>query len=186
MPLFIPFIAWAWLRERPAASVFPAVIIGFAGVALILKPGSELFSHAGVIGLLSGFTAAVAMTNIRRISDTEPATRIVFYFALVATLVSAVPMAWVWETPTLHAVLLMLFAGICATLGQLMLTRAYSLAPAARIGSLVYSAVVFSALLGWLLWDERPDWLSAIGTLLIVSAGMLANLRPVAGGETGD
>jgi drug/metabolite transporter (DMT)-like permease len=173
-PLFIPLIAWAWLGERPSPSVWLAVALGFAGVTLILKPGLGLLSWAGLIGVLAGLFAALAMTNIRRMSDTEPVTRIVLYFAVFATLISALPMAWAWHMPSWRDAALMLCAGLFATLGQLWLTRAYSLAPAARVGALVYSAVVYAALLGWLLWDERPDALSALGMLLVAAAGMLA------------
>jgi drug/metabolite transporter (DMT)-like permease len=176
-PLFIPLIAWAWLGERPPGAVWLAVAVGFAGVALILKPGFGLLTWAGLVGLLAGLFAALAMTNIRRISETEPVSRIVLYFALLGTAVSALPLPWAWQTPSWHDAGLMLGAGLFATLGQLWLTRAYSLAPAARVGSLVYSAVVFAALLGWLLWDERPDLLSVLGMLLVVAAGMLAT-RP--------
>jgi drug/metabolite transporter (DMT)-like permease len=173
-PLFIPLIAWIWLGERPSRGVWAAVVLGFAGVSLILKPGFGLLSHTGLVGLLAGLLAALAMTNIRRISDTEPVTRIVLYFALLGTLVSALPLFWAWQTPSWRDLALMLGAGLFATLGQLWLTRAYSLAPAARVGSLVYSAVVFAALLGWVLWDERPDGYSALGILLVIVAGMLA------------
>lgn len=173
-PLFIPLIAWAWLGERSPASVWLAVVLGFGGVALILRPGVGLPSWPALVGLMAGLFAALAMTNIRRLADTEPVTRIVLYFALLATLISAMPLLRVWQTPTLHETGLMLGAGLFATLGQLWLTRAYSLAPAARVGSLVYSAVVFAAVLGWLLWDERLGVFSMLGMLLVVAAGMLA------------
>src|SRR5699024_6659808 len=81
-PLFIPFIAWAWLDERPAARIFPAVAVGFVGVALILRPGLDWFESAGFIGLAAGLLAATAMTSIRRMADTEPALRIVFHFCV--------------------------------------------------------------------------------------------------------
>jgi drug/metabolite transporter (DMT)-like permease len=177
-PLFIPFIAWAWLGERPPAVVYPAVLLGFVGVAMILKPGPGLISSAGLVGLAAGLLAASAMTNIRYMADTEPVTRIVFYFAVFATLLSAAPALAAWQTPSPRALALMALVGLSATLGQLFLTRAYALAPAARVGSLIYSAVVFAAMLDWLFWDARPDGWSVIGTLLIVAAGMLASRMP--------
>jgi drug/metabolite transporter (DMT)-like permease len=153
------------------------VLVGFVGVLLILKPGSALFSPAGLVGLCSGVLAATAMTNIRYISDTEPATRIVFYFALCATGISAVPMGWAWQMPTGVAWLLMMCAGLFATLGQLTLTHAYSLAPAARIGSLIYSTVVFAGLIDWWIWNDVPDAYSVAGALLVAGASVLATRR---------
>jgi drug/metabolite transporter (DMT)-like permease len=173
-PLFIPLIAWLWLGEQPSARIWPAVVLGFAGVGLILKPGFGLFSQAGLVGLMAGLLTALSMTNIRSMSDTEPASRIVFYFALLAAPFSALPMLWAWQPLSVPELGLMLATAVLATLGQLGLTHAYALAPAARIGSLVNSVVVFAALLGWALWDERPDGYSVLGILLVIGAGMLA------------
>lgn len=172
-PLFIPFIAWLWLAERPAARIYPAIIIGFIGVGFILKPGLGLVSLAGLLGLASGLCAAAAMVCIRRMSATEPALRIVFYFTVLATLISTLPAAIWWEMPSTGSLLAMAAAGGFATLGQILITRAYSLAPAAHVGSLVYTAVIFATLWGWLVWAEVPDLASALGALLIIAAGMI-------------
>jgi len=173
-PLFIPFIAWAWLQERPSRAVYPAIVIGFAGVALILKPGAGVVSLAGVVGLCAGLFAAFAMVTIRRLSASEPTTRIVMYYSLLATLLSG---AWTlgdWHMPGAAAAGWMLGASAVGTSGQLLLTRAYSLASAARVGPLIYSAVVFAGVLGWLIWGETPDLLSLGGTALVISAGVIA------------
>ncbi|MGH8445818.1 MAG: DMT family transporter [Solimonas sp.] len=170
-PLWLPFIAWFWIGERPPFVVFPAALVGLAGIALIVKPGAGSFAGLGWpagIGLAAGILAACAMVSIRRISDSEPAERIVFYFALLATLISAVPMLWAWRTPGWHALLLLSGAGITATVGQLHLTRAYSWAPAARVGPFTYFSVIFSALLAWLFWGEHLDRWAALGALLVV------------------
>lgn len=173
-PLFIPFIAWAWLQERPSRAVYPAIVIGFVGVALILKPGTGVISLPGVVGLCAGLFAAVAMVTIRRLSASEPTTRIVMYYGLFATVISG---AWAlgdWHMPGLSAAGWMLGASAVGTAGQFLLTRAYSLAPAARVGPLIYSAVVFAGVLGWLIWGEAPDLLSLAGTVLVIAAGVIA------------
>lgn len=172
-PLFLPFIAWAWLSERPPARIYPAVAIGFAGVALILKPGLDWFGSAGFIGLVAGIMAATAMASIRRMADTEPTLRIVFYFCILGVLITFVPALLFWETPSPTNWLAMAGAGTFATLGQLTLTRAYSLAPAAHIGGLIYTTVLFAALIGWLFWGETPDLLSAVGALLVIAAAVI-------------
>lgn len=172
-PLFIPFIAWLWLGERPPARIWPAVAIGFAGVALILKPDSGLISLVGVIGLSAGILAATAMVSIRRMADTEPTTRIVFYFTTLATLISALPAMLAWQTPSTTVWLYMLGTGGLATIGQLMLTRAYALAPAAHVGSLIYTTVIVAGLLGWLIWGETPGLLDLVGVTLVMLAGVL-------------
>lgn len=172
-PLFLPFIAWAWLSERPPVRIYPAVALGFVGVALILKPGLGWFGSAGLVGLAAGILAAAAMTAIRSMADTEPSLRIVFYFCILGVLITMVPALLFWQTPTPANWLAMAGAGTAATLGQLTLTRAYTLAPAAHIGALIYTTVLFAALLGWLFWGETPDLLSAVGAALVIAAAVI-------------
>jgi drug/metabolite transporter (DMT)-like permease len=93
-PLFIPLIALVWLGETVPARLMFAIITGFVGVCLILKPGMMLLQPAAFIGLASALFAALAMVTIRRLSETEPIIRIVFYFSIVSTLVSAFPLLW--------------------------------------------------------------------------------------------
>lgn len=177
-PLFVPFIAWFWIKEKPPAIVFPASLLGLLGIAFIVKPGSEPINlSAGLVGVASGLFAACAMVSIRRISNTEPAPRIVIYFAAMATAISALPLLWAWKTPGLAEFMLLVGAGLFATAGQLNLTRAYACAPAARVGPFTYTAVIFSAVLAWLLWGEKLDRWSMLGSLLVVATCVLVSWR---------
>lgn len=178
-PLFIPFIAWMWIREPPPPVIFPAIALGLGGIVLIARPEAGLpVSLASVAGVLSGISAAGAMVSIRRIADTEPAPRVVFYFSALSTAISAVTLTWGWAPISARSLALLVGIGVLATLGQLCLTRAYALAPAARIGAFTYVAVVFSGLIGWLLWQERPDGSSLSGMALVVACCLLAGWRP--------
>jgi len=182
-PVFMPLIAMLWLREQVTALLWMALGIGFAGVVIILDPqlgapdGGPLagISPVALVGLAGGLLAALAKVTVRRLSRSEPAGRIVFYFALIAGLISAVPLPWAWQTPSPAALLGIIAIGGAATLGQLALTRGLTLAPASRMGAFGYSAVVFGAAYGWLLWDEPVTWGVAGGTLLIAIAGILAS-----------
>jgi drug/metabolite transporter (DMT)-like permease len=171
-PLWIPFIAWAWIGERPPWLVFPAIAIGLLGIGFIVQPGQHAVPPlAALVGVASGLFAACAMVGIRRISDTEPAPRIVFYFALLSTAITAVPLAWAWVMPDLRGWSLLIGAGLLATVGQLNLTRAYACAPAALIGPFTYLSVVFSAGLAWLIWDEALNRGSFIGIAQAQASG---------------
>ena len=179
-PLFIPFVAWLWIRERPSPLLLPVIGLGLLGVLLILRPDTLLAARgdaateARLFGLASGLLAALAMVSIRRMRDTEPALRIVFWFSLLASLASLPPAIWTRQLPPAETLWPMLGAGALAAIGQLMLTRAYALGTAARIGAIAYSVVLFSALLGWLFWDEVPDTTALIGGLLVNIACVLA------------
>ncbi len=127
-----------------------------------------------MIGALSGLLAAVAMVSVRGMSVTEPTVRTVFYFSAISTVVSAVPLLWAWRTPTVPALALMALAGFFATQGQLLLTRGYALAPAARVGPYTYMTVTFASAIGWILWREIPDSMTIAGAVLIGVSGVLA------------
>ena len=99
LPIFIPIIEWFWLKEPVSRQTKIAVIVGFIGIALVLTPGLGLFQAAGLVGLASGLLAALAIVGIRRMTATEPVVRVVFYFTVFGTLVSAIPLAWTWQTP---------------------------------------------------------------------------------------
>ncbi|GMR08907.1 MAG: DMT family transporter [Gammaproteobacteria bacterium] len=173
-PLFVPVIALLWLGESVPTPVRWALLIGYIGIIMILKPDASMFDSVAGIGVASGIFAALAMTSIRRMSDTEPTTRIVFYYSVISTLVSAIPLSWAWQSTSADNLLYMLIAGIAATSGQLLMTRAYAHAPAARVGPFMYLTVVFAAIFGWLIWTEVPDLLSFIGAALVVIAGVLS------------
>lgn len=174
-PLYVPFIAWLWVQERPSTRLIPIVVVGFVGVSLILRPSNPATAGwIGLIGLASGVMAAGAFVAIRRLARTEPAVRIVFYFTALSLGISIVPLLWLWQQPSAHALLLMAAAGACATLAQVCLTRAYALAPAAQVAPFNYLVVVFAAFWGWIIWNERSDVWSMIGALLVVGSSLLA------------
>lgn len=186
-PLFIPLIAWLWLREVPPWIILPVTLLGMVGIVLIIRPGGEeLLSVPALVGAASGVLAAAAMVSIRRISGTESTPRIVFYFSFFSTLVSTVPLLWAWQTPGGVALSLMILAGVMALIGQLCLTQAYALAPAARVGAVTYISVVFAGLIGWAVWSERPDALGISGAALVVVACMLATWQQKRKQETVD
>jgi drug/metabolite transporter (DMT)-like permease len=182
LPIFIPIIEWFWLKEPVSRQTKIAVIVGFIGIALILKPGSGLFQAAGLVGLASGLLAALAMVGIRRMTVTEPVARVVFYFTTFGTLVSSVPLVWAWETPGGHLLWALCAMGILAIMAQMCLTKGYSLAPAGQVGPFNYGNVVFAAFLGWLIWGETLDGLTLAGAVLTCSAGIIATYhseRPI-------
>lgn len=172
-PLFVPFIALVWLRERFRARLWVFISIGFVGIAFILKPTPASFNPVSLIALSAGLFAAFAMVTIRRLTHTEPSFRIVFYFGAVATAVSAVPLLWAWQTPPAALWAALIAMGILGTGAQLLLTRAYALAPAAMVGPFTYTTVAFAALFGAVLWQERLDPIAVLGIALVCMAGVL-------------
>ncbi|NJL59933.1 MAG: DMT family transporter [Desulfobacteraceae bacterium] len=173
-PLFMPILAYWWLNEPVSRYVRAAVIIGFVGMALIVKPGGDLFRPIALIGISSGILVSLSMVGIRRMSATEPPIRIVFYFTLISAIVSALPLMWTPIMLGIREFFLLILIGLFAVIGQIFLTQGYSLAPAAQVGPFGYGNVVFSAIIGWMFWDEALDNLTFIGAMLICTAGILS------------
>lgn len=176
-PLFIPFIAWIWLKERVEPTVALAVPLGFIGLLMILKPTVAVTPPA-LIGLLSGFLAAVAMVGIRRMAGVEPPLRTVFYFSLFSTLVSGLALPWGWQTPAGWHWLALLGIGGLAAGAQMLLTMAYNRAPAAQTGTYTYLAVLFGSLYGWIGWHEQFDVWSLVGMALVIGAAAWTSRLP--------
>jgi len=178
LPLFIPLVERAWLGEPTPRGAWKPLAIGLGGLLLILKPGLALFQPAALIGALGAVLAATAQVGVRRLTRSESVTKIVFYFSITSTTIACLPALLAWRTPDLSSAPSLLVLVACGTVAQLLMTRAYQLAPAAQVGPFIYSSVAFAALLDWVVFSRHPDGLSALGALLLVAAGILALRRP--------
>ena len=171
-PVFIPIIAFLWLREVPGRLLIVAVPVGFAGLLLALDPRAEI-NPAALVGLL----AALAKVTVRRLSRTEPTTRVVFYFAVLAMLISSLPLVWAWRTPSLGELGLLILIGAAGTAGQFLLTPGYAAASAAQVAPFTYFSVLFATGYGYLFWGELLSGQFVGGALLIAAAGVMAICR---------
>jgi drug/metabolite transporter (DMT)-like permease len=173
MAVFMPF----FFKERPRKILIAAIILGFIGVTILLKPSldtSELIG--GAAGLLSGLLAGLVYIQVTQLGRAgEPDWRTVFYFSLVCTLGGGLWMLLQHFTPaTWRDLLQLLGMGLAATIAQLCMTRAYRTGSPLVVGSLAYTTVLLASLFGYLLWSEAlsPDrWFAVI---LIVLSGIIS------------
>ncbi len=175
--LFLSALTVWVLKDKFHAPLTSALGIGFAGIVLLLHPTLEHDQLLpGLLGLISGILAGIALLNVRQLGVLgEPGTRVVFYFNLIATLVSGVWML----LDTLHRLSLsdlplLIALGASATFAQLAMTRAYRTGQTLVVGSLAYSTIVFSALIGLIFWDESLSLSAWLGMALIIASGMLS------------
>ncbi len=175
-PLFMPLIALLWLAERLRLQTIFAISLGFAGVLLVLGSGSEATLPA-LVGILGGVLAALAKTSVRRLGRSEPNLRVVAYFSLIGLVVSSLPLAWAWQPPDPDQWVLLVSIGVLGTLGQLLMTRGYAIAPSGQVSPFTYFSVIFGTLYGYLFWQEIPHHTFVAGALLIALAGILT-LQP--------
>jgi len=184
VPLFLPLVGRVWLGEPVPDRLWSVLVLGFGGIALVLRPGSSLFSPASLMGLLSAILGAVAQVSIRRLTRTEPPARIVFYFALIGALGAAPWALAAWRPPTALTWIILLGVGFFGALGQLALTRAYAKAPVAQVGPFIFVGPVFAGLFDWWLWSVLPDRLFVSGAALVIIAAVLTLRGGVPARET--
>src|SRR5690554_167164 len=156
--------------------MLPFSPVGLVGRNLVAERSIALFNSLSLVGLAASILAATAFVSIREMSDTEPAFRMVFYFALFSSLISAVPLIWAWQPLSSEQLILLCSAGLLAALAQIVMSRAYTLAPPGLIGPVAYLAIVFAGIFSLILWDEVPDLYSIIGAILIFAASLLSVL----------
>ncbi len=185
-PLFIPIIAYIWLKERISIWSKAAIMIGFIGVAIILDPDASEFTLIALIGLGGAGLASLAKVTIRKMGTTEPSARIVFYFALLSSIISSVPLIWAWVTPSWFELGMLCLMGTIGTIGQLMMTKAYTLAVPGRVAPFTYASLVYASIYGWVFWDEQLRWATLAGSLLIFIAGLLTLKKPKKSTTSGD
>lgn len=178
-PLFLPFFAYLWLREPTSKVNIIALLVGFAGVLTILWPSFGEHGHndwpviALWVGLLGAVLMALSKIAIRSMAATEPSQRIVFYYAVISSVVTLPGALINWQPVPFEIWGWLIALGIIASAGQLAITKGYRTAPTGAIGVYAYSAVLYGALMGWWFWDEIPLWSTWAGASLIILAGLL-------------
>ena len=177
-PIF--FVIWQILLRgfRPTRLAWLAVLLGFCGVVLLLRPsvdGDHLFG--AVLGLISGGLAGLAYFHIRQLGALgEPEWRTVFYFSLFSVVGALLWVGWHgfhWPEPA--DMVWLIGAGLFATGAQLALTRAYRRGKTTFSNALAYTTVIFASLFGALFFGERIDGLGWVSIGLIILSGVIAS-----------
>jgi S-adenosylmethionine uptake transporter len=165
--------------SRVDGRLIATVLLGFGGVALILRPTIEenQLWH-GLIGLLSGMIAATAYLQVTALGRAgEPVYRIVFYFSLGGMLLGALTTVWTgFHGHTWRGAALLLAVGVLATAAQMLMTRAYGTGKMLVNASLQYLGIAFSFGYGVLVFNDKVTWMALLGMLLIVCSGLAATL----------
>ena len=179
-PLFVALLITFFLNKKPSFYVCCLLLIGFFGAFLILKPtliGNSAF--AGFIGLLSGFGAGLAYLFMAQLGKVnEPDTRVVFYFTLLSSICAGLLMLLEdTNSEIFQHWWLLLGLGASATIAQLALTKAYRVGNTLKNAGLSYLTILFSSILGLIVFSETLDVLSLVGILLIIISGIVVSKK---------
>ena len=179
-PFFVTFFAWLFLKEKISKIQIPSLIVIFFAATLIIKPELDLKILPAFAGFLSAMAAGGAYTLVRYLGSRERPSTIVFCFSFISVL-GMIPLALIdFTVPTITQLLFLIGTGIFAAGGQFALTYAYKFAKASELAIYNYTNIIFSAIIGFIIWEEISDTLSIIGgsVIILVSLGVyLYNLR---------
>jgi drug/metabolite transporter (DMT)-like permease len=176
-PLFIPLVGRVWLKKAVRAPVLAGLGVGFVGVVLVLRPGLALFTNpVALIALAAALCSAFALVSVNQLSETEPAPRVLFYYFFVSTLASLPFAMRAWVAPTSIQWVFLGGIGLMMAVSQVLILEAYRHATASRIAAFNYTVVIFSGLIGWVVWKDAPGWLSLVGVLLVTTGGILSTV----------
>lgn len=184
-PVFTALIAALWLREHIGLRESALVLASLAGVVLVARPGflfgreEALATFPVLIGLCGAILSAAAYTTVRRLRA-EPPMLIVFYFAVVCTLLATPLVMRDYQPLTPAELALLACVGLTTHLGQVFLTWGFRLERAGRASSVGYLQIVLAAVWGWLLFGDIPDAWTWLGAAVIVACTLaLVRLHPV-------
>lgn len=168
-PFFAIIFSAILLREKTSVLQFVSVIIAFIGSLFIIKPTMDLtLAFPAIIGLIGGIGAGGAYTAVRALGNRGVQGKlIVFFFSTFSCIVTLPFLLFDYHSMSLIQVIFLLFAGITASGGQFSITAAYTFAPAKEISIFDYSQIIFSALLGFILFNQTPDVYSVLGYIII-------------------
>jgi drug/metabolite transporter (DMT)-like permease len=171
-PLWGTLLAVFFLSERLTVTRASAIIVGFAGVLVILRPGVLQVSVGAVLVLAGALAAAASNTIVKFTTRTDHPDAIVFYQMVYVTPLILIPALYVWTWPGLDELLLMIAVGFFATLNQRFLSRAYACADAIAVLPFEFSRLPFAAIIGFLAFGELPDVWAWIGGAVIFGASL--------------
>jgi len=173
-PLWIPMLSAILLREPMPPRIWPLILIGFAGVAMVLHPRLDHLGPGDLLGLASGLLYAVQTILTRHLDRlNEPQARTLFYIYAITISASFAPAASTFAPPAGVTVLWLILGGILLLASTGCLVAAYQTAPAWLIAPIGYTAVVFAALLDWLVLNKVPHPQAALGMALVILSGIL-------------
>lgn len=173
-PFFVMVFAALFLKERITRKQMLALVTAAFGAILVIRPGFDSNIFPSLIALLSSLLAGVSYTVVRQLRKTDEAATVVFYFSLFSTL-AMIPfmLSGSFVVPSPVQALALFALGLFAATAQLFMTNAYRHAEAGELSIYTYANIVFSTILGMLLFQEIPDFFSILGAILIISAGYL-------------
>ena len=176
---FVTIFAVIFLSELVGVHRWGAVIVGFLGVLVMLRPGSETFTIYSIYALIGAAAAGLVMVIIRKLTRVDSPRTILLYQAFGVAVIMILPAIWYWQAATLREWVIMGLIGIVSYLAQRANIMAYKWGEASLMACLEYMRLIYATLLGFWIFGQLPDLWTWLGALVIAAASLYTVLREV-------
>jgi drug/metabolite transporter (DMT)-like permease len=176
-PVFVTALSALVLKEHVGWRRWMAVLGGFVGVLIVVRPGAATFQLASLLPVATAVLYAVMMISARWVDPRESAWTLMLYLVGFGILLSSVFIPFVWVAPKQEHIWLFLGIAFFGTAGVTMITQAFRFAPASIVAPFDYSALIWATLLGRLIWNESPDLATYLGAAVIILSGLFIVFR---------
>ena len=176
-PVFVTALSAIVLREQVGWRRWSGVLVGFAGVLVVVRPGTAAFEAVSLFPVATAFFYALMMISARWVDPRESMWTLMVWLTGVGAVLSALLQPFVWVTPRAEDLWLFAAIAVFGTVGVTMMTQAFRFAPAAVVAPFDYTALLWATLIGWQVWGEIPDTLTYVGAAIIVASGIYIVIR---------
>lgn len=181
--LFIPVLGLLILRESVGPYRWGAVLLGFVGVLIMLRPSGDVNTLGITVALSAAFMHAILQIILRFLGRHESPETVTFYFLIIGTFLTALPLPFVAVRPSLSEVPLLFGVGLTGAAAQWLLSTAFRNAPAAIVTVFNYSGIVWATLLGWMIWNDWPLPTVFVGAAVVIASNVLIIWREARRGQ---
>lgn len=172
-PLFMTALSVLLLGERVGKYRWSAVVAGFIGMLIVVRPGEGMLQSGSLFMLIAALLIAFTTIIIRHLSARDDPVCITFYFTVTGVLVSTIGIAiFGWESPSAHDWFFLIAVGLLGGLAQYLMTLSYRHSEIAVVAPLKYLSIAIGGLLAYFIWSEIPDFQSLVGIVIIVASGL--------------
>jgi drug/metabolite transporter (DMT)-like permease len=176
-PLWTALLAVTFLGERLNMAKIAALVLGLVGVAIIVRPGATTMDPGHLIVLAAALCFGISVAMVKSLTRTESVVKIIFWMLVIQSVIGLIPALWTWRWPSAGIWPWIVVAAFCGSFAHYCMARALTYADATVVMPMDFLRVPLTALIGYLLYSETIDVVTALGAVLIL-AGNLLNLRP--------
>jgi drug/metabolite transporter (DMT)-like permease len=171
-PLMTTALSIPLLGEKVGIRRWSAVVVGFIGVLVVMRPGTGAFEAAALLPICSSACWALGLIITRQMQASEPVLTTLFYSTLVGLVLTTVALPWSWTPLSAEGWTLLLLQGVLSVVAQYFLIRAFSYAGASLLAPFSYSQMLWSTLIGFFVFHQLPDLPTWIGAAIIIASGL--------------